>query len=71
MVENDASAEHTAMERVTVDARGLSCPEPVIMTMEAMKSAGRETSLECCGHRHLPQQCPAGSPAAGLGGRLH
>ncbi len=24
MVENDASAEHTAMERVTVDARGCS-----------------------------------------------
>lgn len=43
---NDAPAEHTATKRVTVDARGLSCPEPVIMTMEAMKSAGAGAALE-------------------------
>ena len=25
----------------TVDARGLSCPQPVLMTMDEMKKAGR------------------------------
>lgn len=25
------------MEKLTVDTRGLSCPQPVLMTMEALK----------------------------------
>ena len=25
------------MAKITVDARGLSCPEPVVLTMEALK----------------------------------
>ena len=29
---------------IEVDARGLSCPEPVILTMNAMKKGGRSPS---------------------------
>jgi len=43
---NEVPTESTTADHVTVDARGLSCPEPVIMTMEAMKSAGAGTSIE-------------------------
>lgn len=33
------------MEKRTVDARGLSCPQPVILTMEALKQGGACTIL--------------------------
>jgi tRNA 2-thiouridine synthesizing protein A len=29
------------MMRTTVDARGLSCPQPVLMTMDEMKKVGQ------------------------------
>lgn len=43
---NEVPTESTTTSHVTVDARGLSCPEPVIMTIKAIDAAGSGSSLE-------------------------
>jgi tRNA 2-thiouridine synthesizing protein A len=33
----------------TIDARGLSCPQPVMMTLEAIKAGGADGTLRIGG----------------------
>lgn len=33
------------MSKITVDARGLSCPQPVLLTMEALKKGAEEYDI--------------------------
>ena len=42
------------METVKVDARGLSCPQPVLLTMEAMKR--QPARVEVVVDNHTAQQ---------------
>lgn len=33
------------MAKITVDARGLSCPQPVLLTMQALKKGAEEYEI--------------------------